>query len=395
MRNAFFVAFIIPFILSFQFLDIQENFITTELFSTTTLDPREEQATEILSEVLSKGPVKVPGAAVSVVLKGKFVYNGAVGDADIETGQATTPDTRFRLYSTAKALTSVAAFRMAEQGMVDLDAPIGHYLMDLPTDKQAITLRQLLMHKGGVRHYHSGEWTSVSQRQCTDPKEALSDFIDDPLLHEAGGPSRYTSYGYVLVSAVLQAAASLPYTELMRKIVFRPADMTGIAIEGMEPMVESPVATFYFRTSEEGAVPVSTDSEGINASCKFGGGGFVGRASDLAAFGSALIDGRLISDSSLAEMTRLVTPAPDDGSYPPMGYGIFTEENFWDFDDDGVDHGPRAYWHGGSAAGGYSVMVAYPDQDLAVGIAANVNSGGILIGIAHRIAQLWADPSKQ
>lgn len=395
MRIAVLIFFIITLILNFQNREKYEYFITTESFTATNQDPRKEQAKEILSEVLSNGNVKVPGAAVSVVLNGKFIFNDAVGVSDIATGLATTPDTRFRLYSTAKALTSVAAFRMAELGMVDLDSPIGHYLEDLPTDKQAITLRQLLMHKGGVRHYRSGEWKNVSQRQCTDPLEALSDFIDDPLLHEPGGPTRYTSYGYVLASAVLQAAANLPYTELMREIVFRPTKMTGIAIEGMEPMVESPTATFYFRTSEEGTTPISTASEGINSSCKFGGGGFVGRASDLAIFGSALIDGQLISESSLAEMTRLITPAPADGSYPPMGYGIFTEENFWDFDDDSIDSGPRAYWHGGSAAGGYSVMIAYPDQGLAVGIAANVNSGGILIGVAHNIAQLWADPNKQ
>ena len=71
------------------------------LAGATPQDHRKEQAAAILSDALSSGSFAVPGAAVSVVLHGEFVYEGAAGVADLATGRVTTPKTRFRLYSTA------------------------------------------------------------------------------------------------------------------------------------------------------------------------------------------------------------------------------------------------------------------------------------------------------
>ena len=349
---------------------------------------QESEATAILEAIVEDGQTAVPAVVVSV-FKGRMeVYRGAAGLADIGRGLEADPDTRFRLYSTAKSLTAAAAFSLAEEGALDLDAPVGRYLPDLPTDKRWITTRQLLAHRGGIRDYRDGEWVAVSSRQCSDPVEALPDFIREPLIHAPGTATQYSSFGYVLISAVLQAAAQAPFADVMQRTVFAPAGMESIAIEGV--LVEGyPLADFYLRKEDDTAPFVSTSTAGINASCKFGGGGFVGRARDLAAFSSALVDGRILSAQSLADMTTVVTPAANDGSYPPMAYGIFAEDPFPGFPDVPSDETARAVWHGGSARGGYAVLIAYPDEGVSVGLVSNVNAGGWLIFRAHDIARLW------
>ncbi len=349
-----------------------------------------DDAKATLQEALEGGSVPTPAVAATVYKNGERVFNAAAGVTNLEKEEPAQPETRFRLYSTAKMLTSVAAFRMAEQGVVDLEAPISEYLAGLPADKQSITLRQLLAHRGGIRHYKENEWLAVSQRACTDPMEALPDFINDPLIHEPGTETQYTSFGYVLVSAVLQGAARKPFAELMRDTVFEPAGMNSIAIEG-DDSVAGPVAAFYLHPENEGAVPETTSAYDIDASCKFGGGGFVGTANDLAAFGDALLRGVLLSEASIADMTQTITPAAADGSYPPMGYGVFPEDVFPGFPDVPDEEKSAAYWHGGSAAGGYSVVIVYPKKGVAVGIAANNNAGGHLIFKAHDIARQWWD----
>ncbi len=356
---------------------------------TSATAPRQaSEATAILESIVENGQIAVPGVAVSVFKDQAEVYRRAAGLADVKAGVEAAPDTRFRVYSTAKPLTAAAAFSLAESGVLDLEAPIGRYLPELPVDKRPITTRQLLAHRGGIRHYRDDEWISVSSRQCMDPIEALSDFIDDPLIHAPGTATQYTSFGYVLVSAVLQAAAKAPFAEVMQQAVFAPAGMESMAIEGV-PVEGYPVADFYLRKEGETSPFVSTSTKGINASCKFGGGGFVGGARDLAAFGSALMDEQIISARTLADMTTVVTPAAQDGSYPPMAYGIFVEDPFPGFPDTPPDVTSRAVWFGGSARGGYSVMIGYPEEGVSVGLVSNVNAGGWLIFKAHDIARLW------
>jgi CubicO group peptidase (beta-lactamase class C family) len=349
---------------------------------------RSAAATEILQSVVDGGPVPVPAVAISVFKGSEEVFRAAAGDANVAGGVAARPETRFRTYSTAKSFTAAAAFSMAEAGELDLDAPIAKYLADLPTEKRTITTRQLLAHRAGIRHYEDGEWIPVSSRRCADPLEALADFIDDPLLHAPGTETEYSSFGYALASAVLQAAADESFTGLMRRHVFAPAGMRSIAVEGI-PIEGFPIADFYLDKEDPTSSFVSTSTQSIDASCKFGGGGFVAGARDLAAFGSALLDGRLLSERALGDMTEVVTPAADDGSHPPLAYGIFVEEVFPSFGDLPPEQTSRALWHGGSARGGYSVMIAYPDEGVTVGIVSNVNAGGWLIFKAHDIARLW------
>ncbi len=94
------------------------------------------------------------------------IYEGAFGTRDLAKGPAMTPDTIFRLASMTKAVTSVAAMQLVEQGLLSLDQPIGNVLPELrrprystgSTDdgkpklrpgKAAITLRHLLTHTAG------------------------------------------------------------------------------------------------------------------------------------------------------------------------------------------------------------------------------------------------------
>jgi len=109
---------------------------------------------------------EVPGVvAVAATDKGTF-YEGAFGTRDLANGPEMTPDTIFRLASMTKAVTSVAAMQLVEQGRLQLDQPIGNVLPELAAPqvlegfdnsgaprlrpaKRPITLRHLLTHTAG------------------------------------------------------------------------------------------------------------------------------------------------------------------------------------------------------------------------------------------------------
>src|SRR5437868_1385769 len=74
----------------------------------------------------------IPGLQIAVVQDDRIVMSRAYGLADIAAGTPVTPRTVFPLNSITKAFTGVAALREVEAGRLDLSAPIGRYVGDLP-----------------------------------------------------------------------------------------------------------------------------------------------------------------------------------------------------------------------------------------------------------------------
>ena len=100
-----------------------------------------------------------------------------------------------------------------------------------------MTLRQLMGHVAGVRNDGGDEGPLLSER-CERPVDALQSFADSALLFEPGTQYRYSSYGWILVSAAVEAAADEPFLTFMRKQIFEPLGMNdteGRLRDGADP----------------------------------------------------------------------------------------------------------------------------------------------------------------
>ena len=120
---------------------------------------------------------KVPGAVLLIQQHGKPVYLESFGVRDPETGQPMTADTIFQIYSMSKAVTSVAAMMLVDDGRLGLDDPVskyihafadakvgvdlsdeaGQYPLKLEPLKRPITIRDLLRHTSGITYGFFGE----------------------------------------------------------------------------------------------------------------------------------------------------------------------------------------------------------------------------------------------
>ena len=114
-----------------------------------TCDTRFARVREVFAEQFTD-PAEV-GAAVCVTLGGRPVVDLWTGHADAARTRPWTPDTIVNLFSTTKGMASLCAHRLADQGRLDLDAPVARYWPEFAqADKGGIPVRWLLDHSAGL-----------------------------------------------------------------------------------------------------------------------------------------------------------------------------------------------------------------------------------------------------
>jgi CubicO group peptidase (beta-lactamase class C family) len=315
-----------------------------------------------------------PAVAVAVAVKGKIVWSEARGWANVEERRAATPETRFRLYSAAKPLTGTLALRLHQSGRLDLDAPIAKYLPETPAHLHNVTTRQLLGHLGGVRHYRDGEWLPASAALCKTARQALDKFANDPLVSAPGNAYAYSTFGFVLASAAIESAAARPFMQALAADILQPAAMSATTLD-TPASYDSRTSSFYW----EGRFGRTVEAPAIDNSCKFGGGGILTTVGDLARFGTALLDGKLVAAEA---MEVLFTPQrARDGA--ATGYSLG-----WEVTEDG-----SRIAHSGGSPGGRSYLLVDRRNGVVIALLSNYE-GERFTKDAAALLQIFAPPAK-
>lgn len=313
-------------------------------------------------DLMTRAPF--PAVSVAVWRDAGLVWSEAFGMADLEARTPALPEDRFRLASVSKVLTGAALMRLAEQGVVDLDAPISRYRPGLPGQHLQTTLRQLASHQGGIRHYIPRDMDpaapggSIDTRTYATTEDKLAIFINDPLIAAPGEAVHYSSFGFVLLGAVLESATGKPFPRILADEVTRPLALGSIAPEVRGAAVPSRVCDY------QPVYPALTDivrCPPINPAYKWPAGGLLGAAPDVVRFCGALVRPGFLSAESRAALFA-VNPARTAGGGE---FGVA-----WNMDHD--PSGRRRGWHAGSIVGGRSIVMMLPDEGLAVTVLTNL-----------------------
>lgn len=311
----------------------------------------------------------IPGLSVAVLVDGHIVWSEGFGYADLEQRVPATPLTRFRIGSVSKPVTAAAVGLLVQDGTLDLDAPVQRYVPDFPVQQWPITTRQVAGHLAGIRHYEDPA-EMLSSRRYPDVRSALAIFERDTLRFEPGTRYGYSSYGFNLVSAVVEGAAGEPFLALLRRRVFEPLGLTSIVAEHQDSVLAWR-ARFYERVPD-GRV---NNAPYVDQSNKWAGGGFVSNSEDVVRFGWAHVSGALLEP---ATVTLLTTPQRlRDGA--STGYGIG-----WSAATDSA--GRRTFGHTGSSTGGRAVLLVYPEERVVVAALANLSQAPMSTALAGRLA---------
>ncbi len=297
---------------------------------------------------------RIAGAVLLVMRDGAVVYEKAVGWSDRESGRRMTTDAMFRIASQSKALTSVAAMMLLEEGKISLADPVSRFIpafarttVMTPNGPMAatrqITVRQLLTQTAGISYGTDTTlnplWSAKGLGSATGFGFYTAD-KDEPVcatmetlatLPFSRQPGEAYIYGWAtdVLGCVVERASGMPLDEFFRTRITQPLGMTDTYFFVPEAK-RGRVVTVYSSDLENRAVRAPEGQRGqghyIDGPRKnfSGGAGLVSTARDYSRFLQMLLNGgelngmRLLSPASVKAMSTDQV----DSLYPGRGQGF-------------------------------------------------------------------------
>jgi serine beta-lactamase-like protein LACTB len=345
--------------------------------------PERAAAAELARQIVRAALVEqnLPGLSAAVGVGGDVVWAEGVGWADLESRQPVAPGTRFRIGSASVALTSAAVGMLLEKDRLDLDEEIQSYVPAFPKKPWPVTLRQVMAHLSGVRNDGGDEGPLLSAR-CLRPVDALEQFADRPLLFEPGTRYHYSSYGWILVSAAVEAAANEPFLTFMQTRVFEPLGMHDTRADSATEPIANRVTPYFPRFGADPLYGLHL-MRPIDYSCYAGSSAFLSTPSDLVRFGMAIESGKVLQPATV----DVLQTSQRLNSGEETGYGLG-----WDVDTVTLagKQTPLAGHDGTSLGGTVASLIILRERGIVVAVTSNISYADTR-AVALKIAEAFAD----
>jgi CubicO group peptidase (beta-lactamase class C family) len=314
----------------------------------------------------------IPAVSIAIVRGNRIRLARGYGLADLENFIPATSETRFRIASLTKSLTATAVMQLVARGKLSLDDTIQRFVPEFPVKRYPVTIRHLLGHTSGIRHYAGNEYDNT--RQYDSLAQTLELFKNDSLLHRPGETATYSTYGYVLLGLVIERASGMRYMEYLKRDVLDPARMADTQLDDQSAIVPHR-ARGYGKT----AAGALRNALPTNTSYVLPAGGIIATASDLARFAIALQADQLLSPATRREM--LSPDRLNNGTQIPLAFGFALNS---------LPGSPAdLVWNGGNRQGATGVLYMRPGEQYAFVILTNLEDiGNPLLNASRDIAAM-------
>ena len=294
---------------------------------------------------------------VLVAANGEPVLKKGYGLADRSWGVTNKPDGKFQIASLSKTFTAALALRLADDGVLSLDATLTDLLPSYPAPyADEVTLRQLLRHTSGVPHYIDlPGWFDGAYLAPRSNEAFLEAVAALPLKAEPGVQYRYSNANYYLIGMIIERTTGKPFETVLAKIILEPLGLEDTGHLANGAVIEK-LAQNYIRNDDgllEKAPPINADAFFATAS-------LYSTVGDLFRWRRAVFEGDLLSEESRSIM---FDPAA------PIGW---TASRI-DINGDGR---ASALWSYNGEINGYTSMIVFaPDENDVVILLNNNNAG--------------------
>lgn len=311
----------------------------------------------------------LPAFSISLVDRNQIVWADGFGFQDAKKTIPATAETVYRVGSISKLFTDIAVMQLAEDGKLDLDAPIQKYLPDFrPKNPFEVkqTLRQMMTHRSGlVRESPVGNYFDPTEPSL---QETVASLNQTELVYQPDTKTKYSNAAIAVVGSVLEKQLDVSHPQRVRQSIFNPLGMNASSFV-VTPEVAPRLATGWMWTYDERRFEAPTFLLGTGPA-----GNLYSNVVDLSKFLSCLFNegrmagGRILKPETLAQM---ISPRMDANGNS-LGYGL----GFRVADLDGhVKIG-----HGGAVYGFSTQLEALPELKLGVAAASSLDGSNGVVG---------------
>lgn len=326
---------------------------------------------KLLDDIKSSG---VPGISMAIQDPIRGMWLGASGKADLKSSIDLNVGNIARVGSTVKTFTAVTILILHEEGKLNLDDRVTEYLTDNEIrdleNADSATIRQLLNHSSGIYNYIRN-----IQFQTASLNDLVKEWTPEELMDYARGQKAYFNPGenveysntnYILLGMIISKIENKAFYKVFEEKIFTPLGLNSTQFAAENPVPDNIIRGYADLYSNLNVIDVTNYSGWDYYTAD---GGLISNPYDLNVFFTSLVNGELISSSSLDEMMDWIIPNEEDTNFFPVahGLGIFKMETEWG----------EAYFHSGDAIGYYANMVYFPDQETTICWAVNGNYGKI------------------
>jgi len=324
-----------------------------------TTKPNSKDLEQSIDKIVKKemGQQKIVGLAIGVIQNGKITLSKGYGFRNLEKNLKVDTKTVFNLASNSKPIMAIAAMQLVEKGMLDLDEPVSNYVQGVPSKWEKVTTRHLLCHQSGIPHYSNGPvipsaWSVLSKDE-TDPSVGIHRFLNSPLIYSPGERNTYSSYAYLLLSAVVQSAGKKPIIQQLNERIIKPLSLTSVELD--VPFEDQKNWATAYRIRGESHKKVLDQAH----FWKHGAGGYKLNIVDFGKFALALCEKKLINTETTRQMWTI--QKTNDGKTTSYGLGVQVSGK-----------GPTLkVSHGGSQDETRTQMTIFPNKKLGVVVLSN------------------------
>ncbi len=276
------------------------------------------------------------GASLAIMRNDSLVYAKGYGWADEEEGVEMEPSHILRLASVSKLITAVGIMVLQDRGVLNIKDPVfgpqgiltDSLFTSVIKDKNysLISVEHLLRHQGGFYRDPLFSSRDVMNQMRLDHPPTKEDFfrlvLGRKLRHKPGERDRYSNFGYLLLSEIIEKASGKPYEQFIREDVLEPAGCFDMHIAGIYYKDRRENEVRYYTHEGKGKfIEEYTNNDNMVERC-YGGsdipvlsgaGAWCGSPAELARL-VASIDGRdevddIISAEAVRQMTEYLGPS--------------------------------------------------------------------------------------
>ncbi|MEE9407244.1 MAG: serine hydrolase domain-containing protein [Polaribacter sp.] len=309
--------------------------------------------------------LKTPALSISIRKNDSVLFNKTLGFADIENKIKATSQTKFRIGSVSKALTSGGLGVLLQNNKLKLNTSVNDLFSDKYQKLSNLTIQELASHTSGIRNYETcfcfPIWEYYNNNKYESVEESVTIFAEDNLLFKPSTAFSYSSYNFTLLSLLMEKSSNKNFTSFMNEEVFTPLKMTNTSNNEKDN-----IAVFYQLENDEFKKVFK-----INNSNKIAGGGFVSTPNDLTKFGSAILNNKLFNKEV---QQQLFTPIKLlNGEINKQNYGLG-----WRIDETSKiferNRKVQIIHHGGVAMGSTAFLLLLPEYNISAAIVMNSNT---------------------